>query len=129
MLDASHEALSVAKQNLTSQNVTFHLASVIEIPVPDSSPDFAYSLGVLHHVPDTLDALRHIATKLKPGAPFVVYLYYALDNRPIWFRAIWKLTDAVRLLISRAAAEAEACSQARSLRRRYIGQLREPVLS
>jgi ubiquinone/menaquinone biosynthesis C-methylase UbiE len=104
LLDASEEALSVAKKNLTGGNVTFHLASVSEIPLPDSSLDFAYSLGVLHHVPDTAAALHHIATKLRPGAPFLVYLYYALDNRPIWFRAIWKLTNLARLLISRLPA-------------------------
>jgi ubiquinone/menaquinone biosynthesis C-methylase UbiE len=101
LLDASQQALSVAERNLASAgNVTFHHGSVSAIPLPDSSLDFAYSLGVLHHVPDTLGALREIATKLKPGAPFLLYLYYALDNRPIWFRAIWHLTNAIRLLIS-----------------------------
>ncbi len=75
LLDASAPALSVAKQNLAGVgNVTFHLGSVSEIPLPDESLDFAYSLGVLHHVPDTLGALQHIASKLKPGAPFLVYL-------------------------------------------------------
>lgn len=105
LLDASAPALSVAKRNLAGVgNVTFHLDSVSEIPLPDESLDFAYSLGVLHHVPDTLGALQHIASKLKPGAPFLIYLYYALDNRPLWFRTIWSLTNAARLLISRLPA-------------------------
>jgi hypothetical protein len=38
---------------------------------------------------------------LKPGAPFLVYLYYALDNRPAWFRALWRSTDAARRGVSR----------------------------
>lgn len=101
-LDASADALAVARQNLAnSPNVTFHHASVGDIPLPDRSLDFAYSLGVLHHVPDTTGAIRHIASKLKPGAPFLIYLYYALDNRPFWFRALWRSTDAGRALISR----------------------------
>src|SRR5271167_3353245 len=105
LLDASAEALSVAKRNLAGVgNVTFHLASVSEIPLTNRSLDFAYSLGVLHHVPDTVGALRSIASKLKPGSPFLLYLYYALDNRPIWFGAVWKLTIAARLLISRFPA-------------------------
>lgn len=105
LLDASEEALSVARGNLSdAANVAFHLASVSDIPLPDNSLDFAYSLGVLHHVPDTTGALRHIASKLKPGAPFLVYLYYALDNRPIWFRAIWRATNMARVLISRLPA-------------------------
>jgi ubiquinone/menaquinone biosynthesis C-methylase UbiE len=101
-LDASADALAVARRNLADcPNVTFHHASVGDIPLAGDSLDFAYSLGVLHHVPDTTGAIRHIASKLKPGAPFLVYLYYALDNRPLWFRALWRSTDAVRSVISR----------------------------
>jgi ubiquinone/menaquinone biosynthesis C-methylase UbiE len=102
LLDASAAALDVAKKNMGNfANVSFHHASVSDIPLPDSSLDFAYSLGVLHHVPDTIGALRHICSKLKPGAPFLLYLYYALDNRSRWFRAVWQVTNAVRLVISR----------------------------
>ena len=102
LLDASEAALAVAKHNLAkADNVTFHLASVGRIPLQDGSLDFAFSLGVLHHVPDTAAAIRAIATKLKPGAPFLIYLYYALDNRPWWFRAIWRASDLLRLVISR----------------------------
>ena len=63
--------------------------------------DFGYSLGVLHHVPDTAAGIRACAAKLKPGAPFLVYLYYAFDNRPAWFRALWKASDYARWGISR----------------------------
>jgi SAM-dependent methyltransferase len=65
VLDASREALEVAKANLVGQgNVAFHYASVSDIPLADNSLDFAYSLGVLHHVPDTAGAVRHIGSKL-----------------------------------------------------------------
>lgn len=102
-LDASADALAVARENLRgSQNVTFHHASVGDIPLPDATLDFAFSLGVLHHVPDTQGAIRSIAEKLKPGAPFLVYLYYAFDNRPAWFRAVWKVSDVIRVVLSRA---------------------------
>jgi len=83
LLDASPDALAVAKTNLARVgNVSFHLASVGNIPLDDSSLDFAFSLGVLHHVPDTAAAIRAVAAKLKAGAPFLIYLYYAMDNRP-----------------------------------------------
>jgi SAM-dependent methyltransferase len=70
------------------------------IPIEDASLDFAFSLGVLHHVPDTAAAIRAIASKLKVGAPFLIYLYYALDNRPWWFRLIWRLSNSLRRMIS-----------------------------
>lgn len=102
LLDPSPDALAVAKRNLRStSNTTFHLASVSDIPLPDCSLDFAFSLGVLHHVPDTQSAINAIAGKLRSGAPFLVYLYYALDNRPVWFRTLWKASNLMRHLISR----------------------------
>ena len=101
-IDASDAALQVAQKNLSDrQNVEFHRASVDSIPLPDESMDFGYSLGVLHHVPDTGEALKSCVGKLKMGAPFLVYLYYAFDDRPAWFRAAWKASDVFRKGISR----------------------------
>lgn len=97
LIDASEQALEVAKRNLASaDNVEFHIASVDRIPLADNSCDFGYSLGVLHHIPDTEAGLQNCTAKLKSGAPFLLYLYYRFDNRPAWFRAIWKLSDVVR---------------------------------
>ena len=102
-VDASRDALGVAARNLSAfENCKFHLATIDSMPLPDHSLDFGYSLGVLHHIPDTRSALNACARKLKPGAPFLLYLYYAFDNRPGWFRAIWKVSDRVRSLLSRA---------------------------
>jgi ubiquinone/menaquinone biosynthesis C-methylase UbiE len=102
LIDASADALAVARRNLRDQqNCEFHHASVDAMPIPEGSMDFGYSLGVLHHVPDTRAGLRACVTRLKPGAPFVVYLYYAFDNRPAWFRALWKVSDTLRLGIAR----------------------------
>jgi ubiquinone/menaquinone biosynthesis C-methylase UbiE len=105
LLDASADALAVAQGNLSgASNTTFHLASVGDIPLQDGSLDFAFSLGVLHHVPDTLSAIEEVASKLRRGAPFLVYLYYAFDNRPWWFRTIWKLSNVFRVVICRLPA-------------------------
>lgn len=96
-LDASSEALESAKRNLAGvSNVTFHHSSVDSIPFADGTMDFGYSLGVLHHVPDTCAGLRSCVQKLKAGAPFLLYLYYAFDNRPKWFYATWKLSNLIR---------------------------------
>ena len=101
-IDASGAALDVARKNLQNvHNVEFHRASVDAIPLADNSMDFGYSLGVLHHIPDTGGALSSCVSKLKPGAPLLVYLYYSFDNRPFWFRATWKVSDAFRNIISR----------------------------
>jgi SAM-dependent methyltransferase len=100
-VDPSSLALEQAKINLKDcSNVDFECASVSESEIADNSQDFGYCLGVLHHVPDTNDGIKNCARKLKTGAPFLIYLYYRFDNRPFWFKAIWKTSDSVRKLVS-----------------------------
>jgi SAM-dependent methyltransferase len=102
LVDASPEAIAVAQSNLRGvSNVSFLTASVGAIPIEDASLDFAYSLGVLHHVPDTSAAIREVASKLKRGAPLLVYLYYAFDNRGFAYRLLWKASNLIRLIVSR----------------------------
>ena len=102
LIDASADALAVTKRNLQmADNCEFHHAGVEEIPLANDSCDFGYSLGVLHHIPDTQAGLQACVDKLKKGAPFLLYLYYRFDNRPVWFRMIWKASDLVRQLVSK----------------------------
>lgn len=96
------EAIDVARSRLEHlPNVLFHKSTVRHNPIPIASQDFGYSLGVLHHVPDTASAIASCAALLKPGAPLLLYLYYSLDNRPFWYRMIWQATNIVRLCICR----------------------------
>jgi len=101
-VDPSAEALEIAKRNLaTLDNVSFHNTSVNDMPIEDDSLDFAYSLGVLHHLPDTEAAIAAMASKMKSNAPILLYLYYSFDNRPRWYRMIWKLSELGRGIISK----------------------------
>ncbi len=102
LFDPSEDALNVALRNLAgADNVEFARAGADNIPLDDASCDFGYSLGVLHHIPDTEAGMRACVAKLKPGAPFLVYLYYNFDNRPAWFRLIWRMSNALRGLVCR----------------------------
>ena len=110
LLDPSEMALNVAKTNMCGQdNILFHLASVGNLPFEESTLDFAYSLGVLHHIPDTFSGICSIGRVLKPGAPFLIYLYYAFDNRPWWFRYLWLTSNILRKLISRLPIRIKMC--------------------
>lgn len=94
-------SLDVARKNLAQyENCEFYSATVDAMPIEDASMDFGYSLGVLHHVPNTQAGIEACVKKLKLDAPFLVYLYYAFDDRPWWFRAIWRLSDVLRTMVS-----------------------------
>ena len=95
-------ALDIAKKNLSNfDNCVFDSATVDEMPMQDNSMDFGYSLGVLHHVPDTALGIKQCVKKLKTGAPLLLYLYYRFDNRPWWFRLIWSVSDLLRRIVSK----------------------------
>lgn len=110
-IDASPEALEVAKGNLREfTNVDYIAASVGQVSVPQASFDFGYSLGVLHHVPDTQAAIVSCAQLLKPGAPFLLYLYYALEDKPGWYRMIWKASEMFRAVVNKMPSPLKALS-------------------
>ena len=100
LLDPSKKALNVAKRNLSNNvNCIFECCSINDSSIKPESMDFGYCLGVLHHLPDTKSALKNCISKLKNGAPFLLYIYYRFDNKPFWFKYIWKISDLLRSLI------------------------------
>jgi ubiquinone/menaquinone biosynthesis C-methylase UbiE len=101
LADASPAALDVARRNVRAPNTRFVESTPETLPFPDQHFDLIFSLGVLHHLPDTAGAIRSLARKLAPGGTLLLYLYYAFDNRPMWFRRLWTVSDVARRLITR----------------------------
>lgn len=99
------EAIFVARRNLRDcPNALFFMGDLKRLPFRSGFADFLFSLGVLHHLPtDALDEVRN----LKKYAPAVlIYLYYALDNRPAYFRWLLGMVTAVRLVAARIRSPA-----------------------
>jgi SAM-dependent methyltransferase len=69
--------------------------------IPSNSLDLAMSLGVLHHIPDTGLAIKDVVSKIKSGGVFLCYLYYKLDNKPIYYRGLFWASNSIRWVISR----------------------------
>ena len=94
------KSINVAKKKLKKfKNIVFHCKTVNKIKLKNSSQDFGYSLGVLHHILDVQSAMNCCTKLLKPGAPFLIYIYYALENRSVLYKALWKISDLLRKFI------------------------------
>jgi len=92
------EAIFVARRNLrqASQSV-FVMADVQQLPFRDDFADFILCLGVLHHLPvNALSAVRQIS-HLAPR--MLIYLYSALDGRPMHYRLLLGPMNVVRRLV------------------------------
>ena len=99
-IDPSDAVFSAVRLTTNKPNVRVTKAGVDRIPFDDASFDFIFSLGVLHHIPDTKDAVKKVFQKLKPGGYFLVYLYYNLDNRGKIYKTIFYLSNSIRKMIS-----------------------------
>ena len=99
-IEPSKEALKVSKKNLKNfKNCTFINHGVFNNTIKNNSQDFGYCLGVLHHLSNTFLGLKKCVEKLKRNSPFLIYIYYKFDNRPIWFRLVWRFSDILRKFI------------------------------
>ena len=93
------ESIFEARKNLSgSDNVIFIMADVLDLPFQDDAFDFIYCLGVLHHIPEP--ALQSVRKLSRLAPEFLVYLYYALDERGVLYKCIFYLVDLIRKLVS-----------------------------
>jgi ubiquinone/menaquinone biosynthesis C-methylase UbiE len=100
-IDPSKAVLSAAQLLQTCNNVRITQAELSSLPFNDESFDFVFSLGVLHHIPDTQQAIADCVKKVKKGGYFMVYLYYNLDSRGILYKSLFHISSIFRALVCR----------------------------
>jgi SAM-dependent methyltransferase len=100
-IDPSDAIFTAAAVLEKTDNALLYKASIDNLPFPDNYFDFGFSLGVLHHIPDTPMAMDACVKKIRPGGYFLVYLYYNFDNRGMLFRFIYKMSNLIRLVVSK----------------------------
>jgi ubiquinone/menaquinone biosynthesis C-methylase UbiE len=95
-IDPSDAVLSAAYLLKDVPNVRITQTDAESLPFPDESFDLVFSLGVLHHIPDTQRAMVNCVKKVKKNGYFLVYLYYSLDNRGFVYQSIFKFSNIIR---------------------------------
>jgi SAM-dependent methyltransferase len=81
-------------------NIRVTQAGYGSLPFDKASFDFVFSLGVVHHLPDTEAAIREAASMLKRGGWLLLYVYYNLDNRGGLYQLLFGAADRCRRIIS-----------------------------
>ena len=101
-LEPSDGANKVLKNKFSKESRMKILQETVGVnSIPAGSLDLAMSLGVLHHIPDTGLAIRDVASKIKSGGVFLCYLYYKLENKPVFYRGLFWASNSLRWVISR----------------------------
>ena len=99
-------AAEVAHQNLRDRALIAQ-ADLFRTPFADETFDIVYSIGVLHHTPDTRAATEAIARLVKPGGILSIWVYqrgngYRLAD--LYRRVTTRMDDRVLYRLCRIAA-------------------------
>ena len=106
-VDPSSAIFSAAHLLNNSSNVRLTQASVETLPFKDETFDFAMSIGVLHHIPDTQKAMQDCVKKVKVNGYFYTYLYYNFEHRGRLFHALYKISNGLRKIVCRLPSSAK----------------------
>ncbi|MBF0100103.1 MAG: class I SAM-dependent methyltransferase [Desulfobacterales bacterium] len=77
-VEPSHEAFRILTMNIKAMNRGEHVTPIhatgdrFEL---NEQVDCAFSIGVLHHIPDPIAVVQHVYDALKPGGFFFIWLY------------------------------------------------------
>lgn len=94
------EAIFEARNNLRHiESAIFFMGDIKNLPFSNDCMDFVYCLGVLHHLPSP--ALNEVRSLAKYSPNLLIYLYYALDNRPFYFRVLLAIVSQIRALLAK----------------------------
>lgn len=92
-------AVEAAKENVgASPRSNIIRADLLALPLKPASFDIVYSIGVLHHTPDTSVAFRAIVQYLKPGGLIAIWVY-ADEPRAVWLYN--RISEVYRIVTTR----------------------------
>jgi len=97
-MDFSAAIEAAARNTREAGNVDCVQGDITALPFADAAFDYAYSLGVLHHIADTAGALKGIVRKVRPGGRVRVYLYWKHHG---WKGAALRVVDVMRSVTTR----------------------------
>jgi ubiquinone/menaquinone biosynthesis C-methylase UbiE len=77
-IDLTDYAVKMTKRRLSLLNQTGNIIQMDaeKIDLPDSSIDFIWSWGVIHHTSNTLNVIKEIERILKPGGQAIIMVYH-----------------------------------------------------
>jgi SAM-dependent methyltransferase len=89
-VDISSAVNKAAQLCASLPNVHVLQANLMKLPLPEQSFDRIFSIGVLHHTPDTRAAFDALVPLLKPGGRISIWLYPKWDGLRETMNSFWR---------------------------------------
>jgi SAM-dependent methyltransferase len=95
-------AVDVARHNTKHlPNVHVIQADLLRLPFKPRVFDFIYSLGVLHHIPESEEALSSLVSRIALGGELRIYVYWNIEESALWKRLLLRGVSAARQVTTR----------------------------
>lgn len=93
-IDITQAGIDVCNQRFAYERLRgdFRVADAQALPFADNTFDCVCSMGVLHHVPDTQQALDEIFRILKPSGRLIVMFYHRHSAKYQFMYRVWSWT-------------------------------------
>lgn len=99
-MDISDGVYKTKELTTRLDNVKIIKSSISQIPIKDNIFDFAYSFGVLHHIPNPKNGLLEITRVLKKDSPVFLYLYENHADNIIKYAAVKIITCLRKITVN-----------------------------
>ena len=99
-IDLSVSSLAYGKRQAIEadvQNIDFRHGDILEVGELDKQYDIILSSGVLHHMEDTQEGLKKLASVLKPTGSRMLIALYSKIAREHLFKDIWAYIEEKRI--------------------------------
>ncbi|HUS03636.1 MAG TPA: class I SAM-dependent methyltransferase [Chitinophagaceae bacterium] len=100
-VDPSNAIFAADRLLKNIDNIRLTKASINTLPFDDETFDLAMCVGVLHHIPNTQQAMVDCVKKVKRGGYFYTYLYHDISHKGFFTKTAFAISDTLRRGISR----------------------------
>jgi ubiquinone/menaquinone biosynthesis C-methylase UbiE len=131
-LTPTHLQIASRRFSLYGIHADLRLADAEELPFEDGAFDVVYTLGVIHHTPDTQKAVEEIYRVLKTGGRAIIGVYHIFSAiffvsvvLELYLLRLGFLRESFRRTLSRVEVRqhSDACPLVKVYSRRSLGRL------
>ncbi|WP_296336988.1 class I SAM-dependent methyltransferase [Reyranella sp.] len=93
-IDLTESYIAAARARSTDARFTFDVGDACALPYPDSSFDRAFSLLVLHFIPETRRAVEEMRRVVRPGGTITAAVWDGYGGQP-FARILWDIAGVL----------------------------------
>ena len=96
----THDGLGVVNKAIGTASIHVYQADLMELPFKNNLFDYVWSSGVIHHTPDSREAFKALASKVRPGGRLFISVYGKMLHPYRVFRRLLPFSSRLPLMLN-----------------------------